>query len=95
MSNLVLASLVFFSFSVRTPDNKGVPFDWEAMAGAQGKNSVVEYMTEREDGEREYGVRLKQAWGMWGTWSPSGRYIAFSSLGRAGSWQEGDRLTSS
>jgi len=64
-----LSALIFFSFSMRTPNEKGAPFDWEVVAGAQGDHFLAEYLTERQDGTNEYGLKLKKDWEMlWARW---------------------------
>ena len=57
-------------------------------AGQVGETESAVFVT-HADGSNP---RQLSPWGMWGTWSPSCQHIAFSSLGRAGSWQEGNPI---
>lgn len=67
-----------------SPDDSQVLF---VVGQVSQANSAIFVM--RADGRNP---RKLSPWGMWGTWSPDGGQIAFSSLGRAGSWQEGDPI---
>ena len=67
-----------------SPDDEEVVF----VAGDVGAAESAVFVM-KADGSNP---RQRSPWGMWGVWSPSGRHIAFSSLGRAGSWQQGDPI---
>ncbi len=67
-----------------SPDDESVLFTVGQVSEAESAVFVMD-----SDGSN---LRQLSPWGMWGTWSPSGRHIAFSSLGRAGSWQQGDPI---
>jgi len=67
-----------------SPDNKHILFIVSQVGEAESAIFVM-----RADGQNP---RQLSPWGMWGTWSPNGEQIAFSSLGRVGTWQEGDPI---
>ena len=67
-----------------SPDNKHILFVVGRVREAESAIFVM-----RADGRNP---RQLSPWGMWGTWSPDGGQIAFSSLGKAGRWQEGDPI---
>ena len=67
-----------------SPDDESVLFTVGQVSEAESAVFVMD-----SDGSN---LRQLSPWGVWGNWSPSGRHIAFSSLGRAGSWQQGDPI---